>query len=73
MTIKKLNHRQAQWFLYLVRFNFVLYYHSGKSIEKLNVLSHQPDYEDGSHNNENVVLLKLKFLAVWIMTEIVMT
>ena len=57
--------------LYLTRFNFVLHYCPGKSIGKPDVLSCQPDYEDGLHNNENVVLLKPQFLALQMIEEIV--
>lgn len=64
MTTKKLNCRQAHWSLYLARFDFVLHYHPGKSIGKPNAHSQQSDYRDGSCDNENVVLLRPKLLAV---------
>ena len=37
MIAKKLNHRQAQWLLYLKRLNFVLHQHPSKSIKKPDV------------------------------------
>jgi len=49
----------------------VLYYYLGKSIGKPDVLSHQPDHRDESHDNENIVLLKLEFLATWVMERVV--
>lgn len=72
MTAKKLNYKQVQWSLYLARFNFVLHYYSGKFVGKLNTLSHWLDYRNGLYDNENVVLLKLEFLAVWMMKKIVL-
>jgi len=71
ITAKKLNHRQAWWFLYLVRFDFVLHHCPNKSMKKPDVLSHQWNYGDELHNNENVVLFKLDILAVQIIKEIV--
>jgi hypothetical protein len=39
MTVKKLNRRQAQWSLYLSRFDFVMHHHLGTSMGKCNALS----------------------------------
>ena len=39
MTVKKLNHRQARWSLYLSRFNFIMHHHPEKSMGKLWMLS----------------------------------
>jgi len=39
MTAKKLNQRQAHWFLYLARFDFVLHYCLSKCMSKSNILS----------------------------------
>jgi len=44
MTSQKLNHRQARWALYLLRFNFVLKHVLEKSIEKVDELSRRPDW-----------------------------
>ena len=38
---------------------------------KLDMLSHQQDYRDGLHDNENVVLLKPEFLTVWMMEKMI--
>jgi len=63
MMTKKLNQKQACWFLYLTRFNFILYYYTDKSIDKLDILSHRLDHGNESYDNKDVVLPKLKFLA----------
>jgi hypothetical protein len=39
MTVKKLNRRQAQWSLYLLRFDFIMHHHLGISMGKCNALS----------------------------------
>jgi hypothetical protein len=39
MIVKKLNHRQAQWSLYLSRFNFVMHHRPGTSMGKCDALS----------------------------------
>ena len=53
-----------QWLLYLTRFDFVLYYHLGNSIDKPNTLSQRLDYGNGLYDNEDIVLFKLEYLAV---------
>ena len=70
VTSKKLNYRQAWWLLYLTRFNFKLYYYPRKLIGKFNTLSQRPNHNTGS-NNQDVVLIKLKFLMVYIIKNIV--
>jgi hypothetical protein len=40
MSAKQLNCRQAQWLLYLTCFNFMLHHQPGKSMGKLDTLSH---------------------------------
>ena len=42
ITAKKLNCRQAQWLLYLARFDFVLHYCPSKSMDKPNILYWYP-------------------------------
>jgi len=44
MSSQKLNRRQAQWALFLSRFNFKLVYISGTKMEKANGLSRWPDW-----------------------------
>jgi hypothetical protein len=39
MTAKKLNHRQAQWSLYLSRLNFIMHHHPGTRMGKCDALS----------------------------------
>jgi len=39
MTAKKLNCKQAQWSLYLARFNFMLYFKPRKFMDKPDILS----------------------------------
>jgi hypothetical protein len=38
MTVKKLNHRQARWSLYLSRFNFIMHHCPGMSMGKCDAL-----------------------------------
>jgi len=45
----------------------VLYYYPDKFIGKPDALSHWLNYRDRLHDNENVVLLKLEFLAAQVM------
>jgi len=59
MTSQKLNRRQAQWALYLLRFNFTLKHVLGKSIEKADGLSKRPDWQEGvERDNEDQTLIK---------------
>jgi len=64
MTAKKLNRRQARWFLHLARFDFLLHHRPGCTMGKLDTLSRRADHGNGASNNENVVLLQPEFLAV---------
>jgi len=43
MSSQNLNHRQAQWTLYLSRFNFTLKHVPGSKMEKANRLSRRSD------------------------------
>jgi len=70
MTAKKLNRRQACWFLYLARFNFKLTYRPGRSIGKPDMLSRRPDHGKGTSDNEDVVLLRPELLAIRALKEI---
>jgi len=64
MMAKKLNHCQACWSLHLARFDFLLYHHPGCTIDKLDILLRRADHENRASNNENIILLYPKFLAV---------
>ena len=64
MTAKKLNCCQAHWSLHLARFDFLLYHCPGRTIGKPDTLSRRADHRNGALDNENIVLLQLKFLAV---------
>jgi hypothetical protein len=57
MTAKKLNHRQAQWFLYLSRFDFVMHHRPGTSMGKCDALSRRADHANGSDDNRDTTLL----------------
>ena len=64
MTAKKLNRRQARWSLYLARFDFLLHHHPRHAMGKPDALSRRADHGNGASDNENIVLLRLEFLAV---------
>jgi hypothetical protein len=64
MTAKKLNHRQAQWSLYLSRFNFVMHHRPGMSMDKCDALSRQADHDDKNDDNHDTTLLQPKFPVV---------
>ena len=59
MKAQKLNHRQAQWALYLLRFDFSLKHVPRTKMEKSDGLSRQPDWRVGIENdNSNQVFIK---------------
>jgi len=59
MSSQKLNHRQAQWALYLSRFDFVLKNVPGSSMGKTDSLSRQPNWQKRvEKDNKNRTLLK---------------
>ena len=59
MKMQKLNCRQAQWALYLSRFDFTLKHVPGTKMEKADGLSKRPDWKVGvEKNNENQVFIK---------------
>jgi len=64
MTAKKLNRCQARWSLYLARFNFLLHHRPRHAMGKPDALSRRADHGNGASDNENIVLLRLEFLAV---------
>ena len=64
ITMRKLNHRQAWQFLYLVLFDFILCYYSEQSMGKPNTLFKRPNYSNRSLDNENIILLYPELLAI---------
>jgi len=64
MTAKKLNRRQTYWSLYLARFDFLLHHCPRRTIGKPDTLLRRADYRNRASDNENIVLLRLEFLAV---------
>ena len=57
-TSQKLNRRQAQWSLYLLRFDFSLHHKLGTSMGKPDTLSRCTDHGEGlDSNNEDITLL----------------
>jgi len=64
MTAKKLNRYQAQWSLYLARFDFKLVHRPGCSMGKPDALSRRLDHGKGASDNEDVVLLQPELIAV---------
>jgi len=73
MTAKKLNCHQAHWFLHLARFNFLLHHCPGRTMGKPDILSRRADHENRASNNENIVLLRLEFLAVHALERVELT
>ena len=59
MKAQKLNQRQAQWALYLSRFDFTLKHVPGMRMGKADGLSRRPDWKVGvDKDNENQVIIK---------------
>jgi len=73
MTAKKLNRRQAHWSLHLARFDFLLHHRPGCTIDKPDTLSRRADHGNGASDNENIVLLRLEFLAVYALEGVKLT
>ena len=64
MKAQKLNRRQAQWALYLSRFNFILKHVPGTRMEKVDGLSKRPDWKVRvDNNNENQIIIKDNWLC----------
>jgi hypothetical protein len=57
ITAKKLNHRQAQWFLYLLRFYFIMHHHLETSMGKCDALLQWANHANGSDDNHDMTLL----------------
>jgi len=65
MKAQKLNQRQAQWALYLSRFDFTLKHVPGSKMGKADSLSRRPDWEVGvEKDNEDETLVKPEWLEV---------
>ena len=59
MKVQKLNRRQAQWALYLSRFDFILKHVLGTKMGKADGLSRKSDWKVGvDKDNENQTLIK---------------
>jgi hypothetical protein len=63
-TAQKLNWQQAQWSLYLSRFDFLLHHKPGRSMGKLDALSQCADHGDGSRDNKDITLLRPELFAI---------
>jgi len=65
MKVQKLNRRQAQWALYLSRFDFMLKHVPGSKMGKADSLSRRPDWEVGiEKDNKDETLVKPEWLEV---------
>jgi len=64
MTAKQLNRGQAQWSLYLSRFDFALHHKPGRSMGKPDALSCRSDHGTGADDNSDIMLLTPKLFAV---------
>jgi len=63
MKVQKLNQRQAQWALYLSRFDFTLKYVLGARMGKTDGLSRRLDWKVGiNKDNENQIIIKDNWL-----------
>jgi len=70
MEAKKLNRRQAQWALYLSRFDFNLVHKPGPTMGKADTLSRCTNHKEGiEHDNKNIVLLKSEFFKVRVLRQ----
>jgi len=63
MTKQKLSYRQAQWALFLSRFDFTITHHLGTH-NKSDALSWHPDHKEGMEHNNEKILLDPKFFAI---------
>ena len=64
MTAKQLNHHQAQWSLFLARFDFVLHHKPGRTMGKPDALLRRVDHRNGAEDNSDIVLLTSKLFAI---------
>ena len=64
MKAQKLNWRQAQWALYLSRFDFTLKHVPGTKMGKADRLSRRSDWKVGVENdNDNQIIIKDNWLC----------
>jgi len=64
IKVQKLNQRQAQWALYLSRFNFTLKHVLGTRMGKVDGLSRRPDWKVGiDRDNEDQVVIKYNWVC----------
>ena len=57
--------RQAQWSLFLTRFNFILKHKPGKTMKRADPMSRRPDHELGvEEDNREKTLLKPEYFAI---------
>src|SRR5271154_2527710 len=64
LTSKKLNRRQVQWCLFLLRFDFLMTYRKGTLSTKVDLLSRHLDHDREKNNNENIILLKPEYFRI---------
>src|SRR5271167_3792380 len=64
MTAKKLNRRQARWYLTLSEFNFHLNFRPGKKSGKPDALSRRADHGSGKDDNKDLTLLKPEWFRI---------
>ena len=57
---QNLNHQQAHWSLWLLRFDFSLVYWPGQHSMKPDALSQQVDHQTGEEDNRDQVMLSAK-------------
>jgi len=63
----KLNHHQAQWSLYLSRFDFVLTHKPGRQMGRPDALSRQVDHPKGADDNTDCTLLTPEVFKLRVM------
>src|SRR5258708_10767661 len=68
----KLNHRQAQWSLYLSRFDFVLTHKPRRQMGRPDALSRQADHLRGADDNADFTLLTLEVFELRAMGAIIL-
>ena len=65
--LQKLSRCIAREQLDLMEFNFEIHHIPGKANSRADALSRRPDYDQGTHNNENIIVLP-KHIFVWAVT-----
>ena len=65
MSVKKLNHCQACWALFLSCFNFHIVHKLGSLMKKADTLSRRPDHKKGvEDDNKDITLLKPEYFCI---------